>query len=62
MDYKEQLNKHMCDLPCPICKRPVYFKVDSTLRTHLSQFHRRVDLTELTHLSKVMCGIEEAQP
>ena len=57
-DYKVQLQKHLCNLPCPICQRPVYF-YDKTLRNHLSKFHKRIDIDSLILVSKKMCGIED---
>ncbi len=58
MDYRKQLQKHLTNLPCPICERPVYFN-DKTLRSHLENFHRRNDFMELIELSKKLCGIIE---
>ena len=57
MDYKKQLQKHLCDLPCPICNRIAYFS-DKGLRSHIENFHRRVDIENLINCSKKMCGIE----
>ncbi len=58
MEYPKQLEKHLANLPCPICARPVYFN-DRTLRNHLERFHRRVDIENLIEVSKEMCGILE---
>jgi len=58
MDVRTQLNKHLCNLPCPICKRVAYFD-DKGLRSHLEGFHRRVDIESLIKTSKQMCGINE---
>ena len=57
-NYKKHLEKHLADLPCPICRRPAYFNGKS-LRSHLSGFHQRGDVTELIELSRKMCGITD---
>ena len=59
--YKKHLEKHLGDLPCPICWRPVYFN-DKSLRSHLNGFHKRIDVTELIELSMKMCGIIDDSP
>ena len=59
MDYRKQLEKHLVNLPCPICARPIFFN-DQTLRNHLEGFHRRVDIESLIRVSKEMSGIKES--
>lgn len=58
-DIHQYTAKHLGDLPCPICKTPRHFGLQ-TLRNHLENFHRRYDFMELVELSKEMCGIREA--
>jgi len=58
MDYRKQLERHLTNLPCPICKRVAYY-TDKGLRSHLLTFHRRVDVESLINCSKEMCGIKE---
>ncbi len=55
---KKQEQKHLVNLPCPICARPIYFN-DRTLRNHLEGFHRRVDIESLIKVSKEQCGTKE---
>lgn len=56
IDCRKQVEKHLADLPCPICQHVAYFN-DRTLRSHLRTFHRRVDVEELVELWEKMCGI-----